>query len=185
MANTPSNRQIQKYEIKSKAQRIVEHEHAKIHDENAYTFSIQTSMTNAGSFSILLSTPTSYFPHYRTVTLKIVDGPIRYRMYRAPFIDNNSLGTAVTVHNMDFASSNTSSLAVYTNPFTNVASLGTIIPLDELIPAGGVQGGGQLTPTPFEFILNDNENVLIRFDNQSGGATQLTYKSYFYETNTE
>jgi hypothetical protein len=185
MANTPSNRQYQQYERKSKATRSIEHEHAKIHDENAYTFSVQTSLTNAGSFSILLSTPTSYFPHYRTITLNPEDGPIRYRMYRAPFIDNNSLGTAITIHNMDFASSNTSSLAVYTNPFTDVASLGIVIPLDELIPSAGVQGGGQLTPTPFEFILNDNENVLIRFDNQAGAATQLTYKAFFYETTTE
>lgn len=185
MANTPSNRQYQQYERKSKAPRAIEHEHAKIHDENAYTFSIQTSLTNAGSFSILLSTPTSYFPHYRTVTLNPEDGPIRFRMYRAPFIDTNSLGASVAIHNMDFASSNASSLAVYIDPFTNVASLGTTIPLDEIIPSAGVQGGGQLTPTPFEFILKDNENVLIRLDNQAGAATQLTYKAYFYETNTE
>lgn len=181
----PSNKKIQKYELKSKAARYIEHEHAKIHDENAFTFSLQSSVTNAGSLNILLSCPTSYFPHYRNVALSPEAGPFRFRMYRNPVIDTNSIGTAITVHNMDFNSSNTSSLAVYVDPVTNVTSLGTAIPLDELIPAGGVQGGGQINPTTIEFILKQNEYVLIRIDNQSGSATSLTYTGFFYESSTE
>lgn len=180
MAHTPSSKKVQKFERRSKAQRSIEHEHAKIHDSNAYSFSIQSSVTNAGSHTILLRTPAEYFPHYRVVRFRPEDGPFIVSLYKGVGVDTNSLGAAVVAQNMDTASTNTSSLVVRSQPFIDVGSLGTLLET-ELVPSTGVQGGGVDSPTPFEWILDESTDYAIVFENQSGGTTQITYTSFFYE----
>lgn len=179
MAVKPSSKQIQKAEKRSKAARSIEHEHAKIHDSNAYSFSVQSTLTNAGSYTLLLSNPSSYFPHYRTVRIRPTVGPVRFSVYEAPVINVASLGTEVTPLNMDRMSTNTSSLAVFVNPVTNVASLGTKLE-DEIIPVAGIQGGGNSNINVFEWILAEGTDYIIVFENQTT-AGQLSYTSFFYE----
>ena len=179
MAHTPSNRQIQKAEGRSKAARTIEHEHAKIHDGNAYTYSVQTSLASAGSYTLLLANPASYFPHHRTLRIRPTVGPIRFTIYEAPVIDVNSKGTAVIPVNMDRTTSNTSSLGVFINPATNVASLGIKLE-DEIIPVTGIQGGGNANVNAFEWIFEENTDYIIVIDNQAGNG-QLTYTGFFYE----
>ncbi len=165
----------------SKAPRVIQHEHAKIHDGDAYTFSVQQSLSNAGSFSVLFTVPSSKSQHLRTVRITPEAGPVRFRLYRDPVIDVASVGAESGLCNMNQQTSKISSLQTFRDPVTNVLSLGTSIE-DELIPAFGVQGGGNATPTPFEFILKRGSNYLARFDNQSGGNTQMTYTIFVYES---
>lgn len=181
MANIPSDKKVQRYEKFSKAQRSIEHEHAKIHDGNAYSFSVQSSVTNAGSYTILLRTPVSYFPHYRVVRFRPEDGPFMVSLYKGVGVNTNSLGSAVISQNMKTASTNTTSLVVRSQAYIDVGSLGTLLE-KELVPSTGVQGGGVDSPTPFEWILDESTDYAIVFENQSGSNTQLTYTSFFYET---
>lgn len=181
MANTPASRKVQRYEQFSKAQRTIEHEHAKIHDGNAYTLSIQSSLTSAGSFTLLLRTPANYFPHYRVVRSRFEDGPVLVKFYKGVGVNVASLGTEVVPVNMNGASTNTSSLAMYINPsIVDVNSLGTAIE-QELVPSTGVQGGAQDSPTPFEWLLDESTDYAVVIENQTGN-TQFTYTNFHYET---
>ena len=180
MANTPTDKKVQRYERLSLAQRAIDHEHAKIHDGNAYSLSIQSSFTAASSFTLLLRNPANYFPHYRAVRSRFNDGPVLITLYKGVGIDVASLGTQVTPQNMNGGSTNTTSLAIYTNPsIVSANSLGTPIE-QELIPSTGVQGGASDSPTPFEWILDESTNYAIVIHNQ-GGNSQLTYTNFFYE----
>ena len=178
---TPSNRKVQRYEKFSKAQRFIEHEHAKIHDGNAYTLSIQSSLTAASSFTLLLANPANYFPHYRVVRSRFDDGPVLIKFYKDVGVNVASLGTEVIPQNMNGASTNTTSLAMYTNPsIVDANSLGTLIE-QELIPSTGVQGGASDSPTPFEWVLDESTNYAIVIESQASN-TQFTYTNFFYET---
>ena len=175
-------RVLKGWEKFSKAPRQIVHEHAKIHDGDAYTLSIQKSLSNATSFGVLFTVPSSKSHHFRTVRITPEAGPVRFRLYRDPVIDVNSLGVEISpLCNMNQQTTKVSSLQAFTDPVTNVLSLGTPIE-DELIPAFGVQGGGNATPTPFEFVLKRGSNYLARFDNQSGGNTQMAYTVFVYES---
>lgn len=174
------DRVLKFWEKFSKAPRAIDHEHAKIHDGDAYTMSVQQSLTSAGSFGVLFTAPSSNSHHLRTVRINPEAGPLLFNMYEDPVIDVNSLGTEIPLRNMNRQSSKVSSLQVYTDPVTNVASLGVELE-NELIPASGVQGGGSASPTPFEFVLKRDSNYLMVFGSQ-GGNTQFTYTIFVYQS---
>ena len=183
-------RKLQVWDRVSRAMRFITHEHAQVHDGKAYSLSIQSSLANAGSFSLLFRTPTQVggVPeiHHRIVRLKSEDGPMMFSFYEAPFINSNSLGTLIVPQNMERDREGTtgfvSSMSIYTDPFSNVASLGERLEI-ELIPSTGVQGGAtNAAPTPFEWVLLPAKDYLVRVDNQSGGNTQITLTDFYYET---
>jgi hypothetical protein len=129
----------------------------------------------------LLANPANYYPHYRVVRTRFEDGPILVKFYKDVGVNVGSLGTEVVPINMNGASTNTSSLAIYTNPaIVDASSLGTLIE-QELIPSTGVQGGAQDSPTPFEWVLDDSTNYAVVIESQASN-TQFTYTNFFYET---
>jgi hypothetical protein len=160
---------------KTGALKVVDIEHAIIHDGRGYTCSDITSIANAATRDMIITNPTSLEAHLRVWEWDFSAAPGKVFLYEGPFTVEAS-GTACTLQNNDRNSSNTSSIGIY-----DVASV-TITSSTQLLEAhlitGGKQDGGSTPSAAVEWELKSNTQYLMRAVNDSGGALVAGY--YFF-----
>ena len=149
--------------------RAIEIEHALSHDGKAFVCTnITSAVANGANADTLLINPTSNFPHLRLWDYETTGAPATIELWEGPFTVSNT-GTACSLNVTNRTSSNTSSLGVYnTSSITLNNSLSTRLESHTL--TGAKQEGGTQQGTAIEWVLKDNTNYLMRFNNASGGT---------------
>lgn len=177
-----AHKKIRRFDKISGAPRAISHEHGKLHDGDVYTFSSQTSLAMNGKHYIALTNPASESYHLTTARVQPTGGPIVVKLYEAPFLDANSMGTETVLINRyrPLQATKVASLQVHLDPFVDVNSLGMAMET-QLLPATNlfVSSGEDF---PFEWVLALGNQYIVEIENQNNAAIQLVYTPFIYET---
>lgn len=163
---------------KTGAVKVVDIEHAIIHDGKAFTCSDITSIANGATRDMILTNPQSLESHLRVWELDSTGAPIRLYLYEGPFTVENS-GTLKTFLNNDRESSNTTSICLYDVASVTVTSSATL--LEAHLVTGGKNTGGSTPAASVEWELKSNTQYLIRAANDAGIGVNMSYYYFVIE----
>lgn len=154
----------------------IDHTHKEIHDGNYYTISkLFTSVADNGFADLRIKSTTKKF--HGTVNVN-VGGKCYVSLYKGSTYVGD--GTAVTPINNNFNSTNVVNATAFHTP--NTPTTGTLV-VNTLL--GGVSDGKPLTgvsSSRVEYISKPTEDVLVRVQNKSGGAIDISIVIEGYET---
>ncbi len=157
--------------------RSIAYEHAKIHDGKGFgvthTF---TTIAAGGTADILLQNPSGNFSHIRLYQFASTTAPGTVTLYEGTTFTD--AGTALTEHNRRRSSSTTANLVVTHTP--TVTANGTELETDLI--AGERRVGGTARTTVQEWLLNQNEDYLIQYTNESNATADfVVFNIFWYE----
>lgn len=154
-----------------------------VHNGDAYSFDYDTGAIGlAGNTSLYFMGVTgSKQVHFDEITAKFQKGGIRLWLYEAPITTAN--GTAQTPNNMNFASTNTSTMALYSAP--TITSNGTKKEA-QFLPITGV--GVNVSPSSGDFaggrVLKQNTKYLFRIENIDSSACTFGINFVWHDDDT-
>jgi hypothetical protein len=150
--------------------------HAKIHEGVAYSVSqLFTAVTNGSFADMHIKTGTTKETHMLVGVS--AEGKGYITLYRGTTY--SSLGTTLSVHNCNEFSSNTTAAHVYSAPVTT--TMGTVL-YQDLIPAGtSSKTVGGVSNLRAERILNTSTDYLLRVENKSTTAGDISIEFNYYE----
>lgn len=139
------------------------------------------SLGNGAGLNILfdIGTTTGYI-HLSLISATVSSGPCRVFLFENTTV--SALGTALSVINLNRASSNVSAIAVYHTP--TITSDGTDIHSD-FMPLGKDQGGSNIA-AGYEnhMVLKPNTKYMFRVLNESGGIIKAAICIAWFESDT-
>ena len=153
-----------------------------IHNGRAFSYDSEGTIA-AGESVYLLGVTGDYQVHFDTLSGLFEAGGIRVGLYSAPTVTSN--GTEHTPVNMNFASSNVSSMALYSGP--TVTDIGTF-KAQMFLPATGV--GVNIQPTVGGIaggrVLAANTSYIIKIENTlDTGTTDFGLTFEWHESDVE
>lgn len=154
-------------------------EHERIHAGKGWTFGDVSSLASAANLDFLIM-PSSEEMHLRNYSIIADGGPCVTRLYEAPFIDANSMGTLQNFYGNNRRSSNVSSVQIYEAPYIDANSIG--VQLDPTLLATGTPfpGGGQINNAVVEWILHEEKPYLVRTVNNDNAAISIDTHLFWY-----
>lgn len=160
----------------SKALKVVDLEHSKIHQGYGWNVSIESgSIASAGSLYILFRVVEGN-PHLRNYGVTVSDAPVHVRLFEAPTV--TATGSAVTVRNRKRSATDVNGIEVYTG--ATVTADGTLLETD-LLPSGGNKTGGNTGSFYEEWILDEADYVL-KITNGSNNSITAVINAFWYTT---
>ncbi len=161
-------------EAYSKALKVIETDHAHIHDGNGYEVSGLIPALAASGVSYFYINP-SVPIHWRDFSIKSDGGPVLIELFENPTVTAD--GSSITAYNRNRLSSNTATAAVSSGP--TVTADGTRIFVDKIFVAGN-QGGESQGP-PVEWIIDGGNTYLLKITNEDTNTTDFVYQFFWYE----
>jgi len=160
----------------SKALKVIDIEHSKIHQGHGWNVSIESgSIAAAASFYILFRV-TDGNPHLRNYGVIISDAPATVRLFEAPTV--TAAGTEVAIRNRKRSATDVNGIDVYTGP--TVTADGTRLETT-FLPTGGNKAGGNTGSFYEEWILEVGDYVL-KITNGSNNAITSVINAFWYTT---
>ena len=161
---------------------IINEQHRMVHDGMFFQASgKQTGWLDGTEKKFLIVTGDGNYPHIQNMLLNFGAGGVDFVAYEDA--TTSSDGSAMTVQNVNRASSNTPACTLFAEP--TVTDDGDLIFTLWAPPtatgqgktANGVEGIGQGS----EWVLNANSKYLIVMTNNSGGTISWSYEFSWYE----
>ena len=153
-------------------------EHYLVHEGKMFTTGYSASVNNSANMDIRIA-PGAASAELHCAISVVAGGQVTVYLYEAPTI---SVGTALTLVNLNRVSSRTMSWLFYHTP--TVGAVGSNILINGRILPGGVTpqtriGGGIRPGTEWEF--DPTKEYLLRITNTSGATTVINPTFEFYE----
>jgi len=154
-------------------------EHERAHAGRVFYYSDITSLAAGSVDSFLLTVSSGQEMHLRTIRYEADVGPCEGYLYENPFVNVNSLGTALSLKNCRRDSANIAPCSSYTSPFFDINSAGEQIDSGAIVAATGgpiKSISGQASSAITEWVLKADNRYVYRFKNNNAG-TALIVKS--------
>jgi len=138
---------------------------------------LQANIADTASFYVLMTTTAGKYPHLRQYTITSEKAPAEMALYENPTVTAN--GTETVCKNNNRNASETPSITVYINP--TVTDDGT--QLEHRLIVGSKQTGGSGDIIPVEWITKPADTYLLKYTNNSGQISSISWLLFWYETN--
>lgn len=181
--DNPSDEEKYKFDPFAHSVTVIQEEHRLVHDGMYFSVNYAFSgLANGASVDIVLSTPVGVFPHLRAWKFALSDGPCAFSLFENPTVTIG--GTDLTPVNNNRASSRTAQTTVKADPTITVTGNSLLEAAYVPDPGGGffTSPGTTAGDVSEEWVLNQNEDYLLRLTNNSGpGTIDGSLYMVFYE----
>lgn len=155
---------------------IIAEEHTRIHESKGFTLTGKRTVASGARINILIKNPGGNFPHFRFYAFASEKAPADIFLYEGTTISAD--GTELTPRNNNRNSSNVPNITLHETP--TITDDGTEI--EYSLIAGSKHVGGSAESITAEWILQSDENYLLRYTNNSGQSSLVGFHIFFYET---
>jgi len=161
----------------SDAVKVIDTEHAHIHNGNVYQLSgTITGLASTASAYILIDPTTPI--HWRYFKFTADGGPFDIEFFENP--TTTADGADQTPINRNRLSANTSASNIYEGP--TVTDDGSRLDIATAISTGtGVNAAGELEGVVAEWIIDGDNTYLLKITNNDNGTLDFTYRFFWYE----
>ena len=155
---------------------VIAEEHTRIHESKGFTLTGKRTVASGSRINILIKNPAGNFPHFRFYAFASEKAPADIFLYEGTTVSVD--GTELTPRNNNRNSSNVPNITLHETP--TITDDGEEI--EYSLIAGGKHTGGTAESITVEWILQPDQNYLLRYINNSGQSSLVGFHIFFYET---
>lgn len=159
-------------------------EHERIHAGKAWLNNDEYFLPSGMSYYLFKVDSFDFNTHLRNYGFVSDQGPMTLHLRESPFIDTNSLGTPLSLNNLNRNSSNLPGMTLYGAPFTDADSLGTHLGyiLQPEASPGNQPAGGAGDPVVTEWFLNNDKYYLFELNNTAVNTATVGSQFFVYRS---
>lgn len=172
--------------VSNNALKVIDVEHERIHRGKVWYNNDEYFIPpNSTSYFVFKADSNSGNVHIRNYGFVSDQGPMKLFFKEEPFIDVNSLGTELRLHNMNRTSVNSSQMILYAEPAgIDVNSLGLTLSytLQPESAPGNQPAGGSAQSVILEWVVPDDKYYLFSLENTAVNTATIESQFFVYRS---